>query len=432
MRGRFLSGAMLASVLLPVALRGQDIDRTLSSMAGGAAGGLAGILVAFPSGCGSLAADRVCNLPTVVKGFAVGNVLGSAFGAMRGERNSSCSRGERFGRAMIGTLAGAGAGTGAVSRTHGYLRIGLSPLVQVAEAAGASAMLDPCNGSAVLQAPDSAQLAHQVECRSPNRKFARDAAAASLTGGYAALYVYFKHAWWSGDPAPHWYVANDWDQNERDLDKFGHFFGGYQLTRLTSELLQAGCMPKTRATLLAALYAYSFQFQIEEWDGTQKIYGFSPADLIADAGGALLAVGQEHTVWLRAIKPVWSYRPTAAFRTRSEPGHGGQPRGTTDYAGQTYWFSTDVNALLPSAAKRYWPAIIRVSPGFSITDYINPVTGAAERAQRKVLLSIDIDPEHLPGDNKVWKTVKHELSFLRIPGPTFQFTPRSKFLGIHY
>ena len=63
---------------------------------------------------------------------------------------------------------------------------------------------------------------------------------------------------------------------------------------------------------------------------------------------------------------------------------------------------------------------------------INPVTGAPERAQRKVLLSLDIDPEHLPGENKVWKTVKHELSFLRIPGPTFQFTPRSKFLGIYY
>jgi hypothetical protein len=431
MRLRFGSGAALVAAFLPLALQAQEIDRTLTSMAGGAAGGLAGILVAFPTGCGSLAADRVCNLPTIVKGFAVGNVLGSTLGAMRGERNSTCSRGERFSRAMVGTLAGAGVGTGAVSRTHGYLRIGLSPLVQVAEGVGASAMLSPCDRS-LLDTPDSAQLAYQLACQSPNRKFARDAAAASLTGGYAALYVYFKHAWWSGDPAPHWYVANDWDQNERDLDKFGHFFGGYQLTRLTSELLQAGCMPKTRATLLAALYAYSFQFQIEEWDGTQKIYGFSPADLIADAGGALFAVAQEHTSALRATKPVWSYAPTAAFRNRTLPGHGGQPRGTTDYAGQTYWFSTDVNALLPDAAKRYWPAIIRVSPGISITDYIDPVTGAPERAKRRLLLSLDLDPEHLPGDNKTWKAVKHELSFLRIPGPTIQFTPKTKFFGLYY
>lgn len=400
-------------------------------MAGGAAGGLTGIIVSLPSGCGSITHDRVCNLPTVVKGFAIGNVLGSALGAIQDARNSTCSRGERFGRALIGTLAGAGAGTAAVSTTHGYLRIGLSPVVQVAEAVGASAMLNPCSHRA-LGGLDSAQAAYQEECHSPDRKLARDAAALGLSGGYAALYIYFKHAWWSGVPAPNWYVENDWDQDERDLDKFGHFFGGYQLTRITSELLRAGCMRKSQAALLAALYAYSFQFQIEEWDGTQKIYGFSPADLIADAGGAMLAVAQQHTVWLQATKPVWSYTPTAAFRNRNEPGHGGQPRATTDYAGQSYWFSTDVNALLPENAKRYWPAIIRVSPGFSITDYVDPVTGGAIRAKRRVLLSIDIDPEHLPGDNKVWRAVKHELSYLRVPGPTLQFTPATKFLGFYY
>ncbi len=31
-----------------------------------------------------------------------------------------------------------------------------------------------------------------------------------------------------------------------------------------------------------------------------------------------------------------------------------------------------------------------------------------------------------PGDNKVWRTVKHELSFVRIPGPTLQFTPSTR------
>jgi len=432
MRPRYPLILVLAFVF-PIFLSAQAVDRTLSSMAGGVAGGLAGLVVSLPAGCGSVFQDRQCRLSTMVKGFALGNVLGSTIGAIRGGAFSACSRSERFGRALAGTLAGAGLGTAAVSTTHGFVRIGLSPVVQLAEGIGAAAMLHHCDRGALAE-PDSAALSFGQQCHAPDRALARDAAALGLTGGYAGLYIYFKHAWWSGERAPHWFVENDWDQNERDLDKLGHFFGGYQLTRLTSELLRAGCMPPTRAALLAALYAYSFQFQIEEWDGTQKIYGFSPADLIADAGGAIFAVAQQRTTWLQATKPVWSYRPTLAYRRRNEPGRVGigQPRATTDYSGQTYWFSTDVNALLPDNVKRFWPAILRVSPGYSITDYVNPDTGAPQRARRKILLSIDIDPEHLPGDGKAWRTIKHELSFFRIPGPTLQLTPSSKFFAAYY
>jgi hypothetical protein len=271
-----------------------------------------------------------------------------------------------------------------------------------------------------------------AECRNPSRRLARAAAAAGLTGGYAGLYLYFHHAWWSGTPAPRWFIENDWNREERDADKFGHFFGGYQLTRLTSELLQAGCVPPSRAAAWGALYAYAFQFQIEEWDGTQQMYGFNPSDLIADAAGAMLAVAQEHSAALRNIKPVWSYRPTAAYRRRNEPGHGGQPRASTDYAGQTYWFSTDVHGLLPDGAKRFWPAFMRLSPGYSITDYVDPNTGAPLRAKRKILISLDLDPEALPGDNKVWRMIKHELAFFRIPGPTLQLTPTRKFFAAYY
>ena len=423
--------------LVPVAIAaaarpaaGQFLDRTLSSMVGGAVGGFGGIILSLPQGCGGVFSDRTCQLHTVAKGFAAGNVLGSALGGAWSGGASSCSSGERFGRSLAGTIAGAGLGAGLVSRTHGNLRIGLTPLVQVLEGVGSAALLSPCSWTPT--SGDSAALRFARECNNPSRTLARYAAGVGLTGGYAGLYLYFHHAWWSGNPAKEWYIKNDWDQSERDADKFGHFFGGYQLTRLTSELLQAGCMPPSRAAVWAALYAYAFQFQIEEWDGTQTLYGFNPSDLIADAGGALLAVAQQHSKTLQAVKPVWSYRPTEAYRRRNEPGHQGQPRATTDYAGQTYWFSTDVHSLLPDKAKPYWPSFIRLSPGYSITDYVDPQTGQGLRAKRRFLISLDIDPEHLPGDNKVWRTIKHELAFIRIPGPALQLTPTRKFFAAYY
>ena len=427
---RALARLSLAVVCAPRIVAGQTLDRTLSSMVGGVVGGFSGIVASLPQACGGVFSDRICDVNTVAKGFGVGSVIGSAFGAARSGGVSSCGPAERFGRSLIGTLVGGGISVAGVSQTHGNLRIGLTPLVQLAEGVGAAAMLSGCSWTPTRA--DSAALRFSQECQNPSRGLARAAAALGLTGGYAGLYLYFHHAWWSGTPAPKWFVENDWDKEERDADKFGHLFGGYQLTRLTSELLAAGCIPPSRAILWGALYAYAFQFQIEEWDGTQQLYGFNPSDLIADAAGALFAVAQQHTKSLQYIKPVWSYRPTEAYRRRNLPGHGGQPRATTDYSGQTYWFSTDVHGLLPDRAKPFWPSLVRVSPGYSITDYVDPVTGGALRAKRKILLSLDIDPEKLPGDNKVWRTIKHELAFFRIPGPTLQLTPTRKFFPTYY
>ena len=409
---------------------GQISEATMSSLAGGTLGGLAGIIVALPSGCGGVFSDKRCNLNTVARGFAIGDILGATFSAARSGSPSSCGVTERLGRSLLGTTIGAGVSVAGVAQTHGNLRIGLTPLVQLASSAAAAAMLSPCR-----RRPSSNQLAtlpSESECQNPSRDIARAAAALGLTGGYAGLYMYFHHAWWSGTPAQKWFVQNDWDQDERDADKFGHLFGGYQLTRVTSELLQAGCVAPSRAIVWAALYAYAFQFQIEEWDGTQELYGFNPSDLIADAAGALFAVAQSHNEPLRYIKPVWSYRPTAAYRNRNLPGRNGQPRATTDYAGQTYWFSTDIHGLLPDRVRPFWPSFIRLSPGYSITDYVDPATGGGLRAKRRFLVSLDLDPEKLPGENRIWRAIVHELAFVRMPGPTIQLTPTRKFSALYY
>ena len=418
-------------VLCATPCGGQTVDRALSSIAGGAAGGFAGILAALPTGCGGVFSDNQCKLPSVVKGFAVGSLAGSTIGAAISGTPSTCARPERFGRALLGSLAGAGVGLAAVSRAHGNLRIGLSPLVQVAQGLGAAAMLGPCKNLSSSES-DSVALRFVRSCEAHSPALARDAAGVGMVGGYAALHAYFNHEWWSANPAKHWFIENDWDKDERDEDKFGHLLGGYQLTRVTSELLQAGCVPPSKAAVIGALYAWIFQFQIEEWDGTQQLYGFNPSDLVADAFGALFAVAQQHTRPLQYVKPILSYRPTEAYRRRNQPGHGGQPRATTDYSGQSYWFSVDVHSLLPDRYKLLWPAFIRLSPGYSITDYILPATGQGARARRKILLSVDLDPERLPGNNKVWRAIKHELSFLRIPGPTLQFTPKMRFFGAYY
>ncbi len=250
--------------------------------------------------------------------------------------------------------------------------------------------------------------------------------AAAFVGGNAALLGYMKSAWWTGEKADEFFFRADWDENFRDQDKFGHALGGYQLTRFGAALIRSACVAKPRAVAWSAAYAAAFQLQIEIFDGMFDKYGFSYADLIANTAGTALAVLHETHPRTRAIKPTMSYARTAALRNRDE--FGGELRPSLDYSGQTYWLSADVNAMLPPAAKPYWPAFVRVSAGHSITDWIDPRTGANIRAKRKILLTLDFDAEKLPGNNRIWKTIKRQLSYVHLPSPALQISPDVNFI----
>ena len=247
----------------------------------------------------------------------------------------------------------------------------------------------------------------------------RTAVGSAFVGGNAYLYHYFKKAWWSGERAPHFFFHADWDQEFRDQDKFGHLLGGYHLARFGYAGLRAACVSRKKAIIWSAAYAAAFQLQIEIFDGRFKKYGFSYADVIANTTGQALAVMQEIHPGLRAVKPTFSYHKTMALRN----GLGTELRPSLDYSGQTYWFSTDVNRVLPDDAKAYWPSFIRFSVGHSITDWVNPQTGATQRAKRKIVLSLDLDPEKLPGQAPWWRSVKHTLSYYRFPAPALELTP---------
>src|SRR5882762_4102353 len=206
----------------------------------------------------------------------------------------------------------------------------------------------------------------------------RAGVGSAFIGGNAYLYRYFKKAWWSGDRAPHFFFHADWDQQFRDQDKFGHMFGGYHLARIGYAGLREACVGEKKAIFWSAAYAAAFQLQIEIFDGQFKKYGFSYADMIANTTGQALAVMQElHPSW-RVIKPTFSYHKTRALMNTESGSIPGELRPSLDYSGQTYWFSADMNRLLPDGAKRYWPSFVRLSAGHSVTDWVNPETGATQ------------------------------------------------------
>lgn len=251
-------------------------------------------------------------------------------------------------------------------------------------------------------------------------KAVRAGVGGAFIGGNAYLYHYFKKAWWSGERSDGFFFNADWDMEFRDQDKFGHMLGGYHLTRIGYAGLRASCVSKRKALVASAAYAALFQIQIEIFDARFKKYGFSYPDLLANTAGHVFAVAQELNPGLKALKPTFSYHQTRALKNRVAAS---ELRPSIDYSGQTYWVSTDVNALLPDAAKPYWPSFIRLSAGHSITDWALE-DGGTQRARRKILLSLDFDPEKLPGDAPLWKSIKHTLSYYRFPAPALELTPK--------
>ena len=252
----------------------------------------------------------------------------------------------------------------------------------------------------------------------------RTGVGSAFVGGNAYLYHYFKKAWWSGTKAPHFFFHADWDQWFRDQDKFGHMFGGYHLARIGYSALREACISDKKALIFATAYAAAFQLQIEIFDGMYAKYGFSYADMIANTTGQTLFVLQTVYPGLKAVKPTFSYHKTLALSNTENGTIGGELRPSLDYSGQTYWFSTDVNQLLPDGAKQYWPSFIRFSVGHSVTDWVNANTGDVQRAKRKIVLSLDFDAEKLPGNWPLWRTIKHNLSYYHFPAPALEITPK--------
>lgn len=296
-------------------------------------------------------------------------------------------------------------------------------------AASAQVPADTVSTISQSTGPVSAPVDSSARCgRSESDVRLRRAGVAGVfIGGNAALFAYMKNAWWTGERSDGFFFRADWDEDFRDQDKFGHALGGYHLARFGAAFLRSACISKPKAVIWSAAYAAAFQLQIEIFDAAFEKYGFSYPDLLANTAGTALAVLHETHPKTRAIRPTISYWPTAAYRNREN--FPSELRPSLDYSGQTYWLSADINAMLPESARPYWPSFLRFSAGHSITDWIDPVTGANLRAKRKIVLTIDFDAEKLPGENRLWKTFKRQLGYIHLPSPALVISPDLELVG---
>lgn len=237
-------------------------------------------------------------------------------------------------------------------------------------------------------------------------------------GGMAGLYQLW-YADYENQKFHFFNDGNEWLQ----VDKFGHAFTTYQLSRLSNDaLLWAGFSHK-QACVYGTGYALLFQTTIEVFDGLSSAWGFSWFDMIANATGGGIFAGQQMAWQEQKVAIKFSYHVSPYANERPNIlGNTPVTRLFKDYNGQTYWLSTTLNCWLPKSKLPQWFAI---SVGYGANGmtggHTNPDLGKAYQRYRQFYISADIDLSRIKCKSKTLKAVLNTVNMIKIPMPTLGY-----------
>lgn len=137
--------------------------------------------------------------------------------------------------------------------------------------------------------PPPTKLAHRETHLNKNRIWLVAGAHAALWGG---SYLALNKAWYADYPRQSFHFFNDnseWNQ----MDKSGHVWTAYQMSRLSSELWRWAGLSDHKSAWLGGLSGVAYQSIIEIQDGFSSEWGFSWGDMAANVTGAALYTAQE-------------------------------------------------------------------------------------------------------------------------------------------
>lgn len=238
--------------------------------------------------------------------------------------------------------------------------------------------------------------------------------------GYSMAMVGLSEAWYSGYDKQSFRFfndANEWYQ----MDKLGHFYGGYHVSDASANALISAGVPKRKAQKIGALTSFVMMSSIEILDGYSAGYGASVSDLIANAAGASFYMGQQ-LIWDETkIYPKFSFHTTYLSNLRPEVlGSNLAEKVLKDYNGQTYWLSFDMDKFIT------FPKWLNLAIGHGAHDFIY-ATRASNLANgftpyRQYYFSLDFDFSGVQTRSKALKALIYVVNMLKLPSPTLEFS----------
>jgi uncharacterized protein YfiM (DUF2279 family) len=258
-------------------------------------------------------------------------------------------------------------------------------------------------------------------------------AASIATGYYAASIVVLGQTWYKDRERVPFHFYND-NRGYLQVDKFGHMFGSYVYSYIGYNYLLHAGYSRNQALCFGASLGFVLQAPIEIMDGVHEGYGFSWGDMVANALGSALIIGQELAFNQQVIKYKFSYRESGyASQAHGYLGKNAFDRIFKDYNGHTYWLTLPLSGALPIKKLPRW---LNIAVGYgangmygefeNITSY-NGMPIPETVRYRQYLLSLDIDCTKIPVKSELLKTLLHGLNFIKIPLPTLEYNSLGRF-----
>lgn len=234
--------------------------------------------------------------------------------------------------------------------------------------------------------------------------------------------------WYKDYPQSKFHTLNDngeWLQ----MDKLGHVFTSYQLGRVGANVLNWSGVSEKDQLLYGGTLGFAFLTTVEVFDGFSDEWGFSWGDMIANAAGTGLYIGQE-LLWKEqrfALK--YSFHQTQYAPQRPDKlGDGFLEEVLKDYNGQTYWLSTNMHSFFKESKIPKW---LNVAFGYGVDglltgkeeSLVDPILN--QNRMRQWYLSLDIDLTKIQTNSHILRTLFDIFNTIKVPFPTVEFNEKN-------
>jgi len=250
--------------------------------------------------------------------------------------------------------------------------------------------------------------------------------------------VGLNQLWYADYPKSDFHFIND-NSEWRQMDKVGHLYSSYHIGRFGAEALNWSGTSKKNQLIYGAGIGFVFLTAVEVMDGFSAEWGASMGDVVSNASGTALYVSQE-LIWKeQRIIPKFSFHSTQYANYRPDLlGTTTQEQLLKDYNGQTYWLSVN---LFSFSKKSKIPKWLNVALGYGAAGMIGGnedkntlILATKPENYREFYLSLDLDLTKIDTKSHFLKTFFSVLNTVKIPAPTFEYSPRGgfKFYALYF
>ena len=246
----------------------------------------------------------------------------------------------------------------------------------------------------------------------------------------AATLIALNEAWYAQYERSGFKFLND-NSQWMQMDKFGHAFSSYYIGKMGMDALAWAGDTKKNQLIYGATLGFVFLTTIEVLDGFSEEWGFSTGDVMANAFGTGLLIGQELLWDEQRIQMKFSFM-TSDYADNNPDKLGATPlqQVLKDYNGQTYWLSVNLWSFWKESKIPKW---LNVSVGYGANglpegsyDYSTFPRQPIE-SYRQFFASVDVDLTKIRTNSDFLKTVFNIFNFVKIPAPTVEYRSNGDF-----